>query len=204
MSQAEVTEGGDMSQEPTLLGISGALRRDSSNTKLMYEAARAFGLCTFIRGDIRFPLYDGDLEDEEGVPEEVHKLADQILAADAVVISTPEYNKNLPGVLKNALDWLSRTKKAPLKGKPVAIVSSAAGRAGGERTQFSLRHCLTPFNPCILQGPEVMIAGANKAFDEDGRLIDPKSFEMLTTLMGALREAAGFSAAPADQVRRSA
>ncbi len=193
-----------MSGKPTLLGISGALRHDSSNTKLMQEAARAFGPCDFIRGDIRFPLYDGDFEDSEGVPARVHLLADQILAADAVVISTPEYNKNLPGVLKNALDWLSRTKKAPLKGKPVAIVSSAAGRAGGERSQFSLRHCLTAFNPHVLQGPEVMIAGANKAFDEDGRLIDPKSFELLGKLMAALREATGYSAVPADQLRRSA
>lgn len=193
-----------MSRKPTLLGISGALRRDSSNTKLMHEAARAFGPCEFVRGDIRFPLYDADLEDSEGVPEEVHRLADQILAADAVVISTPEYNKNLPGVLKNALDWLSRTKKAPLKAKPVAIMSSAAGRAGGERSQFSLRHCLTPFNPHVLQGPEVMIAGAGKAFDDDGRLIDPKSFELLATLMAALRQAAGYSAVEPDQLRRSA
>lgn len=193
-----------MSRKPTLLGISGALRRDSSNTKLMYEAALAFGPCEFIRGDIRFPLYDADLENEEGVPEDVHRLADQILAADAVVISTPEYNKNLPGVLKNALDWLSRTKKAPLKGKPVAIMSSAAGRAGGERSQFSLRHCLTPFNPHVLQGPEVMIAGAGKAFDEDGRLIDPKSFQLLGKLMAALREAAGYDAIAPDQLRRSA
>jgi chromate reductase len=173
---------------PKLLGISGSLRRDSSNTKLMHEAVRAFGPAEFARGSIRLPLYDGDLESEAGIPPEVRLLADQILAADAVVISTPEYNKNLPGVLKNALDWLSRTKPAPLMGKPLAIVSSAAGRAGGERSQFSLRHCLTPFQPRILQGPEVMIAGADAAFDDDGRLKDPKSFELLATLMGKLRD----------------
>jgi chromate reductase len=173
---------------PRLLGISGSLRRASTNTKLVHEAARAFGPCTFTLGDIRLPLYDGDLEKEEGIPSAVQRLADQILAADAVVISTPEYNKNLPGVLKNALDWLSRTKPAPLAGKPVAIVSAAAGRAGGERSQFSLRHCLTPFQPRILQGPEVMIAASAEAFDADGRLKDQASFEFLGRLMAKLRD----------------
>lgn len=182
-----------MTDTPRLLGISGSLRRESSNTLLVKEAARAFGRCDLTLGDIRFPLYDADIETGQGIPAEVDRLADQMLAADAVVISTPEYNKNLPGVLKNALDWLSRTKKAPLQGRPVAIISSAAGRAGGERSQFSLRHCLTPFRPRILQGPEVMIAGANKAFDEDGRLIDPKSFALLTTLMQDLRREIGLT-----------
>lgn len=174
-----------------LLGISGALRAGSSNTLLVHEAARAFGPTDFTFGDIRFPLFDEDIEGSEGVPAVVHRLADQCLAADAIVISTPEYNKNISGVLKNALDWLSRTGKAPLTGKPIAIMSSAAGRAGGERTQFSLRHCLTPFNPRILQGPEIMIAGANAAFAEDGRLKDPKTYEVLARLMTALRAEIG-------------
>ncbi|QHQ36042.1 NADPH-dependent FMN reductase [Algicella marina] len=171
----------------SILGLSGALRRDSSNTKLMHEAARAFAPDRFTFGSIRFPLYDGDLEEAEGIPAGVALLTEQIAEADGVIIATPEYNKNLPGVLKNALDWLSRTGKSPLKGKPVAIMSCAAGRAGGDRSQFSLRHCLTPFQPIVLQGPEVMIVGANKAFGADGRLIDPKSFQILTTLMDGLR-----------------
>ncbi len=81
-------------------------------------------------------------------------------------------------------------------------MSSAAGRAGGERSQFSLRHCLTPFNPHVLQGPEVMIAGASKAFDENGQLIDPKSFDLVTKLMTALREASGYPEAETAQLRR--
>lgn len=179
--------GDETAQPPRLLGISGSLRAASRNTALVHEAARAFGPCQFEMGNLRLPLYDGDLEDAEGIPASVATLADQMRAADAVVISTPEYNKNLPGVLKNALDWVSWTKPAPLAGKPVAIISAAAGRAGGERAQFSLRHCLTPFGPRVLQGPEIMIAGAANAFDEDGQLVDPKSFEFLTTLMAALR-----------------
>ncbi len=172
---------------PRLLGVSGALRRGSENTRLLHEAARAFGPCEFALADIRLPLYDGDLEAAEGVPASVAAFADAIEAADAVVIATPEYNKALPGGLKNALDWLSRTRRTPLADKPLAIVSAAAGASGGARAQFSLRLCLTAFRPRVLQGPEVTVGGAARAFDTDGRLKDPRSFELLTALMTALR-----------------
>lgn len=171
----------------TLLGISGSLRKGSHNTTLVYEAARLFAPDEFNLADIRFPLYDGDLEDANGMPDLVQILVDQILAADAIVISTPEYNSNLSGVLKNALDWVSRSYPFPWVDKPVAIVSAAARRSGGARAQYSLRHCMTPFNPRILQGPEVMIAAADKAFDEDGRLLSEYSTKSLTKLMDSLR-----------------
>ncbi len=170
-----------------LLGISGSLRTGSLNTTLIHEAARLFAPDQFTLADIRFPLYDGDLEDSDGIPDIVTALHEQIIAADAVIISTPEYNSNISGVLKNALDWLSRSKPHPWAGKPVAILSAAAGRSGGARTQFSLRNCMTPFNPNILQGPEVMIAAAAKAFDNDGRLVNEFSTKSLTKLMDALR-----------------
>ncbi|NEX45964.1 NADPH-dependent FMN reductase [Pseudotabrizicola algicola] len=171
---------------PSLLGLCGALRAASTNRLLMLEAMRAFGPCTFTEGNLRLPLYDGDLE-ASGIPPEVQTLADQIAAADAVVIATPEYNKNLSGVLKNALDWVSRTKGGPWRDKPVAIVSAAAGRAGGERSQYSLRHCLTPFRPRLLPGPEVFIANSGEAFDAEGRLKDARSQKGLTELMQLLR-----------------
>lgn len=177
-----------MTDIPRLLGISGSLRAGSRNTALVHEAARAFGRCDFTLGSLRAPLYDGDLEDAEGIPEAVTTLDAQIEAAGAVVISCPEYNKGLPGGLKNALDWLSRTGTNALRDKPLAIVSAAGGRSGGEVTQFSLRNCLVSFRPRIVTGPAVMIAGAGKAFDAEGRLINPKSFEALAALMAALRE----------------
>ena len=175
----------------TLLGISGALRAESTNTKLIREAARVFAPDTFVEADLRFPLYDGDLEDSEGIPAAVQRLADQIVEADAVVISGPEYNKSITGVLKNALDWVSRTEGNPWKDKPVAILSATAGRAGGERTQFALRLCMVPFRPRILQGPEVLIAGSRKAFDDDGRLKDENSVKLLSDLMDALKAEIG-------------
>lgn len=175
---------------PTLLGLCGALRAASTNRLLLAESVRLFGLCTYTEANLRLPLYDGDIE-AKGIPPEVQTLADQIAAADAVVIATPEYNKSIPGVLKNALDWVSRTKGGPWRDKPVAIVSAAAGRAGGERSQYALRHCLTPFRPRVLPGPEVLIANSSDAFDAAGRLTDERSIKGLAELMDLLRAEIG-------------
>lgn len=170
-----------------LLGISGALRAGSTNTKLIHEAARLYGAERFEVADIRFPLYDADLEEADGVPAAVQHLSNQIADAEAVVISTPEYNKAPPGALKNALDWISRTKGNPWAGKPVAIMSAAAGRAGGERTQFALRLMMTPFRANVLAGPEVLIGNSEQQFDADGRLTDDFAVKLLTELMQALK-----------------
>jgi chromate reductase len=171
----------------TLLGISGSLRKASTNTMLMRNAAEVFGADTFIEGDLNLPLYNGDLEEASGIPDAVQLLSDQIAAADAVIIATPEYNKAISGVLKNALDWVSRTKGAPWKGKPVAIMSAAAGRAGGERSQFSLRLAMMAFRPNLLQGPEVLVANSSNEFDENGKLQGDMYIKLLTTLMDDLR-----------------
>lgn len=174
----------------TLLGIPGALRAASTNRLLLAEARRAFGDAIQTEADLRLPLFDEDLEIAEGFPEPVLRLHGQIKAADAIVIATPEYNKALPGVLKNALDWVSRVPGAAWRDKPVAILSAADGRAGGERSQFSLRLCLTPFRPRLLPGPEVLIAHSRSAFDAEGRLIDERYRKSLNELMGLLRSEA--------------
>jgi len=171
-----------------LLGLCGALRAASTNRMLMAEARRIYAPDQWEEGDLRLPLYDGDLEKAEGIPAGVARLAAQIAAADGIVIATPEYNKSVPGVLKNALDWVSRVKGAPWRDKPVAIMSAADGRAGGDRSQFALRLCLTPFRPRLIAGPEVMIANSSQAFWPSGQLIDPKSEQVVTELMAVLRK----------------
>ncbi|MBA3909664.1 MAG: NADPH-dependent FMN reductase [Rhodobacter sp.] len=171
----------------TLLGVPGALRAASVNRLLLAEARRAFGEAQQTEANLRLPLHDGDLEDSHGIPAEVQTLADQIVAADAVVIATPEYNKSIPGVLKNALDWVSRTKGAPFRDKPVAIISAANGRGGGDRSQFALRLALTPFRPRLLSGPEILVADARHAFTTEGRLIDQRYQYALSELMQALK-----------------
>jgi len=172
--------------EFSLLGISGALRKDSFNRKLIREAGR-LAAADFSEADLQLPLYDGDVEETQGIPASVQILADQIAAADAVVISTPEYNQALSGVLKNALDWVSRTEGNPWKDKPVAIISAAAGRAGGARATYSLRLAMTPFQPRLLTGPEVGVAAAYQEFDDNGQLISEQYVKTLTALMNALK-----------------
>ncbi len=173
--------------DPVLLGLSGALRQGSTNTKLLHEAARLFGPCQFQVADLRLPLYDGDLESDQGVPAAVQRLADQIAAADAVIVSSPEYNKAPPGVLKNALDWVSRTSGKPWADKPVAVMSAAAGRAGGERAQAILRWCLLPFQPRLIPGPELHLAESGAQFDDSGRLVSDRYEAALSALMDKLR-----------------
>jgi len=169
-----------------LLGISGSLRMNSVNTKLVREAARLFGPSDFAIADLRLPLYDGDLETNEGIPDKVQTLADQIKSADAIVISTPEYNSSLSGVLKNALDWVSRTQGRPWHGKPVALMSAAAGRAGGARANFALRLAMAPFRTRLLQS-EVLLASASREFDGDGRLVSERYIGNVQAQMDELR-----------------
>ena len=171
----------------TLLGISGSLRAKSTNTMLIRNAAAAFDADTFIEANLRLPLYDGDLEDADGIPPAVQTLSDQIKAADAVVISSPEYNKGISGVLKNALDWVSRTPGGPWTGKPVAIMSATAGRSGGERTQTMLLWSLSYFKPKLIIGPEVLVGQNSQQFDDAGVLTNENNRKALTDLMQRLK-----------------
>ncbi|SLN45770.1 FMN-dependent NADPH-azoreductase [Roseovarius litorisediminis] len=173
--------------KPTLLAISGSLRKGSFNRMLMHEAARAFGDAEVLVADLNMPLYDGDLEESKGIPAQVQALADQISAADAVLISSPEYNKGIPGVLKNALDWVSRVPGAVLNGKPTVVVSAAAGRTGGETAQFMVLSCLTQLQVRLMPGPSVLVAAASNEFDENGNLKNELYKKTLTTRMQALR-----------------
>ena len=170
-----------------LLGLCGSLRIASLNRQLMREGARAFG-GAFTEGDLRLPLYDGDLE-AQGIPASVQALAAAIEAADALIIACPEYNKAPSGVLKNARDCLSRVKPNPLVGKPVALVSATAGRAGGERAQTMLRAMLAPLRAEVVVWPEVLVGGAPSHFDTEGRLVTESYRVALAGLMERLRAA---------------
>lgn len=174
-----------------LLGLSGALRTGSTNSALLREAARLYGADSYVEADLNLPLYDGDLEDEDGIPEAVNRLVAQIAAADAVLISTPEYNGAVTGVLKNALDWISRHKDKPMVGKPTALMSAAAGRAGGVRAQTMLRSCLVAFRPRITLAPEIGIADSGNAFDAEGRFVSERYAASVQTLMDALKADVG-------------
>lgn len=173
--------------DPKLLILSGSLRKGSYNRMLLALAAEAFGPAEVTEGDLDLPLYNGDLEEAEGVPAQVQTLAAQIKGADAIVIGAPEYNKGITGVLKNALDWVSRVPGNAFKDKPTVVISASAGRTGGETSQFMTLSCLTQLQARLVPGTAVLIAGAMNAFDEDGRLKDDTSHKLLAARMEGLR-----------------
>jgi len=137
----------------------------------------------FSLGSIDLPLYNDDLEKEQGVPKSVRELGDLLGRASGIIISTPEYNKGISGALKNSFDWMSRLKPNPFTSKTIAIVSATDGRSGGERSQYMLRMCLTPFDCKIIQTPEVLIGHSSRAFNDAGDLADEKSNELLDKLL---------------------
>lgn len=137
-----------------------------------------------------FPHYNQDVQDA-GFPEPVLAMAEQIRAADGVIVVTPEYNYSVPGVLKNALDWLSRVTPQPFAGKPLAIQTASPGAIGGARAQYHLRQSLVFLNAYVLNRPEVMIGQATGKFDTDRlELTDQKTRDFLTTQITALAELA--------------
>ena len=173
--------------DPKLLILSGSLRKGSYNRMLLKLAAKAFGPAEVTEGDLDLPLYNGDLEEAEGVPEKVQTLAAQIRETDALVIGAPEYNKGITGVLKNAIDWVSRVPGNAFKDKPTVVISASAGRTGGETAQFMTMSCLTQMQARLVPGTSVLIAGAMNAFDEDGQLKDETSQKLLAKRMETLR-----------------
>src|SRR5918994_194680 len=119
----------------TIIGLCGSLRRGSFNRMLLRAAAEAAPPGTsIVQESIReIPLYDGDLEEEQGIPDAVQRLKDRIAEADGLLLVTPEYNHSIPGVFKNAIDWLSRPAtdiKPVFGGRPVALLGASPGGFG--------------------------------------------------------------------------
>ena len=175
-----------MSQK-TVAVVVGSIRKESFNRQFAEALVKQFPAelkAQFIRID-DLPLYN---QDDDGNPApQVTRLRGEIKAADAVLFVTAEYNRSIPGVLKNALDWVSRTKGGVWRDKPLAIVSAADGRPGGARSQFALRLSMVTSRAAVLPAPEVLIGDSSHAFGADGQLIDPRGVKVLTELMGALR-----------------
>ena len=156
-----------MIKSTTIVGISGSLRKASSNTKLLKYVEKKLKMINagihFSLGSIHLPLYHDDLEKEQGIPQNVIELGDLLSRASGIIISTPEYNKGISGALKNCFDWMSRFRPNPFTSKTIAILSATDGRSGGERCQYMLRMSLTPFDCNIIQAPEVLIGHSSRA-----------------------------------------
>ncbi len=169
-----------------ILAISGALRRGSTNTALLralqglapedmkIEIATLHGI----------PLYDGDVEKATGKPQAVLDLEARIRAADGIVIATPEYNFSIPGVLKNATDWLSRAA-TPFKGKRIGVMGASGGPVGTARVQYHLRQNLQAMEAIVMPRPEIFVGNAPSKFDAAGNLTDESTRKHLTAWLKA-------------------
>jgi chromate reductase, NAD(P)H dehydrogenase (quinone) len=158
-----------------LFGLAGSLRRGSYSTAVLHGLAAALGAGAKL--DIwepRLPLYNED-DDGPAAPEPVRAFRQAIAASDGIVISTPEYNHGMPGLLKSALDWASRPYgESVLIGKPTLIISSSPAFTGGVRAQSQLNETLLSVQAAIVPGPQIVIGGvADKV--SDGRLVDQSS-----------------------------
>jgi chromate reductase len=135
-----------------------------------------------------FPLYNYDLQ-QKGFPAIVTAAAEAIRKADAVIIVTPEYNHTIPGVLKNAIDWISRLPNQPFAGKPVALESASQGLWGGLRAQLALRHMFVYLDGRVLNKPEVIIPQVQTKVDPaTGELTDPATRGFIADQLKALAE----------------
>ena len=178
-----------MSRTIRVLALSGSLRRASYNSAAL-RAAQSLapeGVAVEI-GDIAgLPLYNEDVN-QQGLPPAVTALSDAVRAADAVLIATPEYNYSIPGVLKNAIDWISRVAPPPFVDKPVAIMGASPGMIGTARAQYDLRKVFVFLDARVLNKPEVMIGGAASKFDAEGQLTDTATQGFIVKQLEALRE----------------
>jgi chromate reductase len=176
----------------TILAIAGSLRRGSFNRLLLDAAARcAPAQLRVVPYDelLMIPLFNEDLEQEDAEgPESVRRFRMAVAEADGLLIATPEYNWSVPGVLKNAIDWLSRGPDEILAGKPVAIVGASSGSWGTRLAQAALRQVLTSTDSIVLPAPALFVRNAASVFDDAGRLTDPAVRKQLTALLGAFVE----------------
>ena len=171
-----------------VLGISGSLRDDSYNTKLLREAGLLLPRdleFTIWEGLKAVPPYDED-DDVEPGPAPVQALRGALATADAVLFATPEYNSSIPGQLKNAIDWASRPIATNvLRNTPVAVVGASTGMFGAVWAQADLRKVLGATGARVVEG-EVTVGHAHTRFDDQGRLTDDDIREQLGTLVDSL------------------
>jgi len=191
-----------------ILALSGSTRSRSWNSKLLKileDLTRGAGasVTTISLRDFPLPLYDGDLEEESGIPKPAQALRRLLIEHQGFLIASPEYNGSVTAVLKNALDWCSRPQNGqdgllPFRGKPVAIVAASISPYGGVRSLAHLRLILGKMGAAVL-GDEMAIAGAAQAFTETGGLANPAAQSLAETvtknLVRAVAQISGAAAA---------
>ena len=183
-----------------ILGISGSLRAGSFNTALLHAAQQVAGDDITLEAATLhgIPLYDGDVEARDGEPAAVTALKQRILASDGVLLVTPEYNNGIPGVFKNAIDWLSRPSSdiARVFGdRPFAVIGASPGGFGTILSQNHWLPVLKTLGVRLWSGQKLLVSRAGSVFDAEGKLVDAKVREQLA---GFVQGFAGFARAARD------
>jgi chromate reductase, NAD(P)H dehydrogenase (quinone) len=176
-----------------IVGIAGSVRTGSFNAALLRAAAAVSpaGTVVDIESIAGIPLYNGDLEEQHGIPEAAARLKESIASADGLLLVTPEYNNSLPGVFKNAIDWLSRPPKDIRRvfgDKPVALMGATPGQGGTRFAQVAWLPVLRTLGTRAWSGKQLYVAGAGQVFDAAGEIVDASVRQRLTEFM------AGFAA----------
>lgn len=177
-----------------ILGISGSLRNGSYNTALLRNAGALLpdGVELQIVTLHGIPLYDGDLEQREGIPAAVNALKERIMASDGVILATPEYNNSVPGVLKNAVDWLSRPPAEIGKvfggGRAWATIGASAGGFGTILSQHEWLGVLRHLGCRQWVGSRVMVSRSSQAFDAQGQLVDESARKALREFLAGFAD----------------
>jgi chromate reductase len=164
----------------TIVGISGSLRRKSFNTAILDAAAQLApeGTRIVIHSIRGIPLYNGDVEASEGIPAPVAALKDTIAACDGLLVATPEYNNSIPGVLKNAIDWLTRPDadiKRVFGGLPVAMMGASPGGFGTTLSQNAWLAVWRTLGAQLYTERRMLVSRAHTLMDAEGKLTDPKT-----------------------------
>lgn len=174
-----------------ILGISGSLRKGSFNTALLRTAVTLApdGVELDARTIHGVPLYDADVE-RDGVPEAVTALREGLAAADGLLLVTPEYNNSMPGVFKNAIDWMSSGPGGALfRGKPVALIGASPGPFGTTQSQTNWLPVIRTLGMSPWFEGRLMVSRAREAFDESGTLTDARIREKLAGIVAGFAEA---------------
>lgn len=175
-----------------VLALAGSLRRDSHNRSLLEAAAELApgGLSIDVYDDLpSIPLFDQGIEESRGALAGITDLRDAVARSDAMLIATPEYNQSIPGVLKNTIDWLSRSSAGEgLSGLPVAITGATTGAWGTRLAQSELRHTLFATGAFVLPTPALYVRDAASVFDPTGNITDAATRHGLEALLEAFSE----------------
>ena len=176
-------------KRPRILAVAGSMRSGSLNRKLLRVAVQVAEEEAEVDlvdlRELNLPLYDGDLEVREGLPEGAVRFKERIQQADGLLISSPEYNQSVPGTFKNAIDWASRGPGDVFENKVAALMGASPGGFGAVRSLLHLHQILTSLGIWLIPS-QVTVSRAHQAFDPEGTLKDPEKYTEVVELVGLL------------------